>query len=223
LGGHPQQSQQKLVPPLFVVACLIAHVSEHSMTTDMFNTPGSVKTLRRYWKNRIAPRDPIELAQELVNESDRAVVILAATILDDELVELLRRRMVIEPNKEQSDYIFRYDGPLGSFSSRIEIAYLFGFIDEITRSNLTDIREIRNACAHSKHAMTFSTKELTNVIKRFAAPFPTNTRNEIRMAFLAAFIVTLHVLAAVSREEAVALTKKLLPTVDISPSPSTHP
>jgi DNA-binding MltR family transcriptional regulator len=194
LRGHLQQPQQECITAL-VVALLIAHSGEDSMTTDMFNTPGSIKTLRRYWKNRIAPRDPTGLASELVNESDRAIVILVATILDDALTELLAKRIIISLDQKQLDYIFRFEGPLGSFSSRIEVAYLFGFIDNNTRSHLTDIREMRNACAHSKQEMTFATKELLNVATRLSGSLRANTRAEVRLAFLAEFIILVHVLA----------------------------
>jgi DNA-binding MltR family transcriptional regulator len=194
LGRGLQQPQQESIAAL-VVASLIAHIVEYSMTTDMFNTPGSVKTLRRYWENRIAHRDPTELASELVNESDRAVVILGATILDDALTELLAKQIVISLDQKQLDYIFRFEGPLGSFSSRIEVAYLFGFIGNNTRSHLTDIREMRNACAHSKQEMTFATKELVNVAKRLSGSLRANTQAEVRLAFLAEFIILVHALA----------------------------
>lgn len=194
------------------------------MTSRMFETPGAVKTLRAYWKDKIALPDPVKLAEELHGESDRALVILVATILDDALTGLLTERLVFRPDKKQSDHIFRYEGPLGSFSARTEIAYLFGFIDEITFGQLNDIREMRNACAHSKQPLSFETPELANVARRTLKsgilPLPTETRADIRLSFTTEFIVLFQILIHGSREKGIAEIKPHLLAAIAAHAPS---
>ena len=136
----------------------------------MFNTPKSVKSLRAYYKDRTAPASIDHLTQEVTGESDPAFVILLASILEDVLIHRVAKHLSFTPNETEFDHIFRFEGPLGTASARIEIAYLFGFIDERTRGQLDDIREMRNACAHSKQQMDFGVPVLANVAKRLFHP-----------------------------------------------------
>jgi hypothetical protein len=128
--------------------------------------PNSVRTLRRYWKDRSVSLTPALIFDELMGESHRTTVMLASALLDDTLTFRLGRALVIELDGKQLEYIFRFEGPLGTFSSRTEITCLFGIIDGVTRAQLDDIREMRNACAHSTKPLSFASKELTNVAKR---------------------------------------------------------
>jgi hypothetical protein len=55
---------------------------------------------------------------------------------------------------------------LGSFSARLEIGNLFGAIDNDSYKQLSTLREMRNACAHSKHRISFQGEDLRNVALR---------------------------------------------------------
>ena len=197
------------------------------MASGLFDTPSSVKTLRRYWKGKNQFPDPEPLAIQLANETDRSFVILTATILDDALLNLISRNLSIKPTSTQLDYIFRYDGPFGSFSSRIEAAFLFGLIDEITRSQLSDLREMRNACAHSTQPMSFDTKELVAVAKRvfksnFIPPSRIDSPRGVRHALMTEFLVLLQTMMYGSRqagtESAAEIINKLVSDAGV-PSP----
>jgi DNA-binding MltR family transcriptional regulator len=195
------------------------------------STPGSVKSLRRYWKDKLFVRSPASILAELKGESDRALVILVAAVLDDLLNHTLARKMIFVPTAEQMDYIFRPDGPLGTFSSKIETAYLFGFIDHITRGQLDDIRELRNACAHSHQEISFTNAALANVAKRLfkprgVVPLSSDSASDIREAFLQEFVILVRILGAGSREQGIALVKDDLRKVffsDTPPSPGIPP
>jgi hypothetical protein len=109
-----QRSAQRLgsAPRGFLVAVLvivflIAHAGEYSVAKELFNTPGAVMTLRRYWKDKINLPPPENVATEFLNESDRACVMLAATILDDSLTHLISKRLTVV-DQDQLDYIFRF-------------------------------------------------------------------------------------------------------------------
>lgn len=177
------------------------------MPSGMFDTPSSVTSLRRYWKNKNQLPDPGLLAIELARESDRAVVILTTSILDDMLKNLIARNLCIapKPTPKQIDHIFRFDGPFGSLSSRTEVAFLFGLIDETTRSQLSELREMRNACAHSIQPLSFQTKELAAVARRIlkskiAPTSMLSTPHGMRIAFMTEFSILLQTLVLGTRE-----------------------
>lgn len=83
-------------------------------------------------------------------ESDRACAVLGGTILDCKLEDLYRRRIIVNKN------IFEFNGPLGTFSSRILLAHSLAWIDDV-RNDLNCIRKIRNEFAHNiDHEYSFS-------------------------------------------------------------------
>lgn len=191
----------------------------------MFNTPKSVKSLRAYYKDRLAAVSDAQLMAELNGESDRAAVILASSILDDVLTFRLCKSFWFSPDEQQFNHAFRSEGPLGTFSARIELAFLFGFIDELTRSQLDDIREMRNACAHSHRPIDFSVLELANVAKRLFHPRGVATLNEhtragIKGAFIMEFAILYHILLEGSRKAGIA---KVLPDLGQPPEPPPPP
>ena len=102
----------------------------------------------------------------LANETDRGVIILTATAVEDVLEYALQARMV-DLNSDERARIFDADAPLGSFSARIRMAHALGIIDREQRAMCDLIRDMRNACAHSRRALSFRNKELRNVL--FAA------------------------------------------------------
>ena len=94
------------------------------------------------------------LHDEFHKETDRAAVILAASIADELLRTLLAAHLV--PISSASDELF--DGanaPLGTFSSRIEMAYRVGLISVRLARDLHLVRRIRNDFAHNIQGCTF--------------------------------------------------------------------
>jgi hypothetical protein len=136
----------------------------------MSDEANSIKKLRQFYKDRTILVDIAAVHAELLNASDRSIVITLGAFLDDVLTYLIAKH--IRPQKTKSDFddAFRFEGPLGTFSARIEIAYLFKLVDDVVYRQLHDIRELRNACAHSKRPIFFSTPELANVCKRILHP-----------------------------------------------------
>jgi hypothetical protein len=58
--------------------------------------------------------------------------------------------------------MLRPSGPLGTFSARIEVAFLCGFIGERAKRDLHLIRKIRNEFAHVPEPLDFSTEQIAN-------------------------------------------------------------
>jgi hypothetical protein len=64
--------------------------------------------------------------------------------------EILKRLPGLENDEPTRKRMFEQDGQIASFSKKIEMAYALGIIDKNYRKIIDIIREIRNACAHSR-------------------------------------------------------------------------
>lgn len=125
--------------------------------------PAALKNLNKLSAQSLTVDNVSAIFAGLKNESDRAVVTIFGSILEDELDSLLRKQMV--PLSDDDDRrIFGFDGVAGSFSRRILLAYALGLIDSRDRRILDIVREMRNACAHSRAEISFQTPELRDVL-----------------------------------------------------------
>lgn len=109
-------------------------------------------------KNNLTDNKPLphffDLLDVLEHESDRGYVLVIADYLDNSLQELINvKANIVNPNgkyfKSDFDRLFNPDGLLGSFSSKIKLAYLFGLIDEKLFKIIDYVRGIRNDFAHT--------------------------------------------------------------------------
>jgi DNA-binding MltR family transcriptional regulator len=103
---------------------------------------------------------------ELVNSSDRAAVLIGATILDVQLERLLRG-FFVDDEQEVNKLIAsaNQSAPLSSFSARIRAAYCLGLIHKSERDDLSAIREIRNVFAHNILNCTFDNSDVIKTCK----------------------------------------------------------
>lgn len=85
------------------------------------------------------------------DESDRGKLLLMASKIDDLLYQLLVDFFKEKRKKDGDDRLFGPMGPLGSFASRIEMAYRVGLISKVTADCLDILRDMRNDCAHGLH------------------------------------------------------------------------
>jgi DNA-binding MltR family transcriptional regulator len=94
-------------------------------------------------------------------ESTRAKVVLAACYLDELLGQLLR--FVLKPVENGRDSLFEgAQAPLGTFSSKIDLAFRLGLIDEKVSKSLHFVRRIRNEFAHNLETCSFEASEIKN-------------------------------------------------------------
>lgn len=192
-----------------------------------YNEPGSVRTLRQSYRGKLNLPTTEQFVKELIGESDRAAVILASSLLDDLLANAIAMKMPFEILASDLETIFRQSGPLGSFSARIEIACLFGIIEGDTFRQLTILREMRNACAHSKHTIDFKPPVLANVALHFFTNGSTPEaliKNNMKLAFCTEVAFLAVVLSHSSRTEALDLRRttvsELLAEIKASPGKS---
>lgn len=102
---------------------------------------------------------------DLTDESDRGAAIVGAALLEDALVTMLKERMSLDKmSQKQVKDIFDLSGPLSNFSSKISIAFAFGFIDKLTFNDLQIVRKIRNKFAHSMDGLSFDDEEVKSQV-----------------------------------------------------------
>jgi len=97
----------------------------------------------------------LQLTNEFRDESDRAAAVLAAAYLDHLLGELISATMTAEPEEVEEMLFQKGNGPLGTFSARIDTAYCLGLLSRDERGDLHLIRKIRNDFAHKLAGMSF--------------------------------------------------------------------
>lgn len=85
-----------------------------------------------------------ELLQEICNNPLRSSVIVSASVLE-RLLEKLLCKYFIENNDID---MFETQAPLGTFSSKISMAYCLGLISNKFYKDLNNYRKIRNIFAH---------------------------------------------------------------------------
>jgi len=94
------------------------------------------------------------LKAELAKESDRAAVILVASIFDTALNTYLRQALV--PISTSNDELFDTpNAPLANFSSKIALAHRIGLLSQQFCRDLHLIRKIRNEFAHNVQGCSF--------------------------------------------------------------------
>ena len=75
-------------------------------------------------------REVAEMAAKLKDESDRGAALIVAAWVDDALTEMVVNHLVRD-DAVIIEEMFRPMGPLGSFSSKIRLAYLIGNISKL--------------------------------------------------------------------------------------------
>ncbi|UCH61879.1 MAG: hypothetical protein JSU77_08695 [Fidelibacterota bacterium] len=101
---------------------------------------------------------------EFERESDRACVIISATMLDDALESILKGRLC--PSSSYDDELLEGpQAPLATFSSRIHACHRLGLISSRLARDLHLIRKIRNQFAHNMIGCSFETPEVQNRIR----------------------------------------------------------
>jgi hypothetical protein len=93
-------------------------------------------------------KEDLNQFQEMFNkETDRGLVLVAASFIDFCLQNLLISKLTLQ-KKDESE-IFTGNGFLSTFSSKIKLAKAIELIDETTFKNIEVVRKIRNQYAHT--------------------------------------------------------------------------
>src|SRR5688572_17018707 len=107
------------------------------------------------------------LQEQFAKESDRAAVILTASLFENALGQLLRSRLVASPSSTD-DLLDGANAPLSTFSAKINAAYRIGLISKRLCRDLHLIRAIRNQFAHNVEGCSFNESSVKSRVLELA-------------------------------------------------------
>lgn len=108
---------------------------------------------------------PDDTFDQLAKDSDRAVGIVGGSIVEQRLTELLLSRFPSGDIKEKIvERLFQSGGALGSFSVKIDAAYLFGLLTDVAWRELVTIKDIRNRFAHYLDISSFQNDRIKGLV-----------------------------------------------------------
>jgi DNA-binding MltR family transcriptional regulator len=113
------------------------------------------------------PPPPIDFVEVLQRTAQAAHVLVTAGLIEDELEKLLKlagRKL----DKDTTGRVFKFRGPLGDFSGKIDIAYMFKLIEEPFWRDLHVIRQIRNSFAHTTQHLDFDANRIATNCRRLS-------------------------------------------------------
>lgn len=129
-----------------------------SLKTDL----AALKALSRLPRTQA---DMDEVHRILDEENDLSAALVCGTLLEEATEQLLLSHMIALNNDERTE-IFRGFGPLASLSARIKFAYAMGLIGKVTKRHTDMMRDVRNALAHSKKPLLFTTPQVEAICAR---------------------------------------------------------
>ena len=109
-------------------------------------------------------REMANFRSSIIEETDRGAVLMSAAYLDDKLKMLIEGRLV--EDKKACRRAFEFNGPLGTFSSRIDFSYLMGIIPKNAQKDLHTIRAIRNHFAHHAAPLRYDDEKVKALCDR---------------------------------------------------------
>jgi DNA-binding MltR family transcriptional regulator len=99
------------------------------------------------------------IGDELEKESDRGCALVAAAYLENQISEILEK-FFVEQGTKAKDALFDFNGPVGTFSSKIKMAYSLGLIPQEIQNALDLIRKLRNEFAHLHEPLDFESQSI---------------------------------------------------------------
>lgn len=101
---------------------------------------------------------------EFNKESDRGVALVAASMIDERLSEILTA--FLTDSRISQDLLSGFNAPLGTLSSRASAAYALGLIQENEFKEINLIRKIRNEFGHDWQPRSFETGIVADLCKQ---------------------------------------------------------
>ena len=105
-----------------------------------------------------------QFEHEFHKESDRGSALVAASMLDERLHEIIGSFLVDEPASH--DLLVGFNAPLGSFAARASAAHALGLIEENEYREITLIRKIRNEFSHAWQPLSFESGRVADLCRQ---------------------------------------------------------
>jgi len=144
-------------------------VSQHAGHARVAGRPNARKQLRGLSRRSLDFPDAQARFMKLRDETDQAIALVGAAMVDDALKRAITRTMR-DLSKEELSRLFENTGPLATFASRIAVAYAIEVIRPKFRDDLERVRDIRNVFAHAVVDVTFVTPEVLEVCASLHMP-----------------------------------------------------
>lgn len=110
--------------------------------------------------------DEVQILETLDHDSDRAVAVIVGAMIENRLERGLKVRMPTT-DKDALNKVFQFSGPLGSFSAKIDVAYLNGLLTKDAYEDMVRFKDIRNKFAHKLDIRTFDSDSVRDSAKNF--------------------------------------------------------
>lgn len=101
---------------------------------------------------------------EFNKESDRGAVLLAASILDEWLYDILNAYLIDGKSKES--LLKGFASPLGTFSARASMAHSLGLLMDHEFEEISILRKIRNEFGHSWTGVSFDNPKVSSLMDK---------------------------------------------------------
>lgn len=98
---------------------------------------------------------------EILLQTDRGAAIISASILEEHLTDVLRKRLILTSRLSERLFNFDKNGPLSDFAQKIDIGFAVGIISSELRDDLHNIRRVRNAFAHHVEPLNFAHESIS--------------------------------------------------------------
>lgn len=108
-----------------------------------------------------------ETLARFTRQADRGTALIASAWVDDCLKACVRA--FFRPDKKIADDVLQPEGALGTFASRIKLAYLLDIIDPTAYRDLDLLRRIRNEFAHRRSDLRFTSPPIKDRCREFHA------------------------------------------------------
>lgn len=99
----------------------------------------------------------------LDHDSDRSVAVITGAMIERRLEQAIRNRSC--RNETIEARLFNPSGPLGTFSAKIDLAYLTGIISDVAHHDLVIFKDIRNLFAHNLAIQRFNSQRIKDRAK----------------------------------------------------------
>lgn len=109
-----------------------------------------------------------EFERELNSNSDRGIVLICASIIDQILEEMLKGFLIDNPKVDKD--LFKGNGPLQGFDQKIKMAFYLGLISKNEFNNIIYLQRVRNKFAHQVNGISFENEAIKNVCQNFNIP-----------------------------------------------------
>ena len=128
---------------------------------------------------------------EFNKESDRGAALVAASMLDERLQEILSNFFIDKPTSKE--LLSGFNAPLGTFSARASAAFSLGLLQENEFKEITLMRKIRNEFGHGWQSVSFESGRVAELCSQlpWLGPMEFEKESTPRARFNAAIAILL--------------------------------